>query len=278
LDDMVASSRARGRGGRRGGHRGVGSFRSRLGGRRGFAGRGAGRGSFRRSSAPFQKRESTLTDDTVWKHDKFQEQEEETRKMFNANKRAFFLMKEDINKGKLTYDKISPLFRDKFPIFEYLDEKNLLTKLDDGDDDCDMGLDYVLYRQLTSQSETSKSVTTDGYVPHNIHYLNEEEQKKYSVIMKKNKDVIEEFISKYNKVKPLNQILKELDDVGDDNNDDNNDDYNEDEDEDEDNENTVVEDQDSIPELIVSGDNNEPNSNKIQETVDKIRNILKPIA
>jgi len=85
---MVASSRARGRGGR-GAHRGVGSFRSRLGGRRGFAaGRGAGRGSFRRTSAPFQKRESTLTDQTVWKHDKFQEQQDDEDQVNTNNKKS----------------------------------------------------------------------------------------------------------------------------------------------------------------------------------------------
>lgn len=137
------------------------------------------------------------------------EKEEEKRNKFNADKRAYLLMKEDITKGELKSEKISPLFKDKYPIFEYLDTTNLLTK--SNDETC-IGEDYFIYNELLERKQhTNNEDSPKSYLPHNYHYLSEEEQNKFGPALTKRKDLIEKFLSKKKKLKPLNQILAELD-------------------------------------------------------------------
>lgn len=142
------------------------------------------------------------------------EQEEERRRKFNADKKAYFLIKEDINKGKLKVEKIleNPIFKNKYPVFEYMESKNILTQKEGDDDDlnnsCSVGEDYFIYSQLTKKNIEPKS---KGYVPHNYNYLSEGEQKEYSAYLESKKDIIDEFLNIKNKIKSLDEILKELD-------------------------------------------------------------------
>ena len=126
------------------------------------------------------------------------EREEEKRNRFSANKGAYRKMKQHIIDGKLPENKISELFVDEYPIFKFMDEKELLDTPDD----------YIqflnIYNELYPQKNTEDVENTninckdqnEKYVPHNIHYLNREEQDKYKHIQEQNKDLIDEFINK----------------------------------------------------------------------------------
>lgn len=141
------------------------------------------------------------------------EREEEKRKKFNANKRAYFLMKEDINKDKLQRNKISPLFHD-YPIFEYLDEKNLLTPTNENYDDDQnhqsrVTTDYFLYNELTKKDKPEPQ--NDTYVPHDYNYLSKEEQDQYTPFLNNKKGMIEDFLARRKRIKPIAEILRGLD-------------------------------------------------------------------
>jgi hypothetical protein len=153
------------------------------------------------------------------------ENETERRRIFNADKKAYFKMKEDLEKGKLKKDKVSPLFVDKFKLFEYLDTKDVLGKVDEDDmtNDESVDEDYFVYSELIKGKPKE---THFGFVPHNYYYLSDNEQKKFSPSVNKRKDIIDEFMDK-NKIKPLQKILDELsedDDVDDRGHDDDDDD------------------------------------------------------
>ena len=47
-----------------------------------------------------------------------------------ADKRVYFIIKEQLDSGELTEESIPILFIDKYPIFKYLDEKNLIDNSD----------------------------------------------------------------------------------------------------------------------------------------------------
>ena len=140
---------------------------------------------------------------------KNKEKEEEKRNRFEANKSAYRKMKQHIAEGILTEDKISCLFANEYPIYKFMDQKDLLDKPDD----------YITFLYINDELNSknniicsNKKVESD-YVPHNIHYLNEEEQEKYSHIKKNNKDLIDEFIDNNKKVKnypSLDEVLKSI--------------------------------------------------------------------
>ncbi|AYV81215.1 MAG: hypothetical protein Harvfovirus21_12 [Harvfovirus sp.] len=143
------------------------------------------------------------------------EREEEKRKKFNANKRAYLLMKEDIGKGIRKRDKISPMFTD-YPIFEYLDQKNLLTAFNSAPDDdsqnaeCAVSTDYFLFNELTKKDTLSPETP---YVPHNYNYISKEEQLKYTPFLNNKKGMIEDFLTKRKRIRPLTDILEDLDNL-----------------------------------------------------------------
>lgn len=130
---------------------------------------------------------------------KNKEKEDENKNVFNADKKAYFLIKQDIVSKKLKEDKISVLFKDKYYIFKMMDHKNLL-----GTDD-----EYVHYVRIYNELFPKNTYAKDAYIPHNIHYLNEGEKEKYKNIKSNCKDMLDEFMNK--NVKPLDQILKEVD-------------------------------------------------------------------
>jgi len=72
------------------------------------------------------------------------EKEEENLKMFHADKRAYKLLKDDITSGKLLSNNISPIFKNKYLIFEILNK----------DDNLD---DYTMYLELLEQLNNDKS-------------------------------------------------------------------------------------------------------------------------
>lgn len=134
---------------------------------------------------------------------KHKEKEEDNKRVFIADKKAYFMIKMDIYTKKLEENKISPLFQDKYIIFKYLDERGIL-----GTDD-----EYVHYVTLYNELYPKPEIIEDRYVPHNLHYLSEEEQKKYENIKNKDKDMIEEFINGKSKIviEPLDDVLRKVD-------------------------------------------------------------------
>lgn len=134
---------------------------------------------------------------------KNKEKEDENKNIFNADKKSYYMLKQDIEDGKISESKISILFKNKYPIFKFMESKNLL-----GSDD-----EYVQYVSIYNELYPQKEYDIDAYVPHNIHYLNEEEKSKYDKIQDKG-DMLSEFIGGKNKVKPLDEVLKDIDNDG----------------------------------------------------------------
>jgi len=135
------------------------------------------------------------------------EREEAKRRKFEANKTTYLRIREDVLNGKFSEDRIPELFTREYPLYKFMYENNII-----GTDD--EYLTYIaLYDQLY-QENTQDTQDTNGYVPHNYHYLSPEEQNKYDDAKNNYADKIESFMGKSH-VKPLDEILKELDDSDD---------------------------------------------------------------
>lgn len=160
------------------------------------------------------------------------EREKSRRTKFLADKKTYYLIKNDIVNKKITEKEISELFTQKYKIFKYMEEHNMLNIEDvrsENDEDIQdvydlnyditnqsMDKDYFIYSQiLTSLTGKTKpkSQFTDKYVPHNYHYLTDDEQIKFADAseMLNKEHIIEDFMKKNNRVKSLKQILKDLD-------------------------------------------------------------------
>lgn len=113
-------------------------------------------------------------------------------------------MKQDIVTHKLLESKISVLFKDIYPIYKFMDSKDLLNTEDE----------YIHYINIYNEIFPKlKEEREDVYVPHNIHYLNEIEQKKYENIKSANKDMLGDYFNKNRK--SLDQVLSKLDECND---------------------------------------------------------------
>ena len=140
---------------------------------------------------------------------KNKEREQERRNKFEANKSAYRKMKRHIIEGKLSESEISPMFRNDYPIYKYMDEKNMLDQPDDY-------INYLsMYDELYPVKESEKPTST--YVPHNVHYLSDEEQKKYLEI-KKDKNAIDDFMHAQTNTQPkkypsLDEVLGTIDEI-----------------------------------------------------------------
>jgi hypothetical protein len=136
---------------------------------------------------------------------KNKEIEIERRNKFEANKKAFFKIRQDIKEGKFSEDKISELFINEYPIYKFMDQMNMLNKPDD----------YIVYLSLYNELyEINTDKKHSDYVPHNVNYLSEDDKQKYVKLKEQNKDLIEEFMNgkKTNKKYPsIEEILKSVD-------------------------------------------------------------------
>jgi hypothetical protein len=153
-------------------------------------------------------------------HRREKEREEERRNKFEANKSAYRKITNHINEGKITEDHISPLFRNDYPIYKFMDEKDMLDKPDDYL--LYLGMYDELYPKSKEEEEKEKNQNKNEYIPHNIHYLSDEEQKKYLDMKDLSKNLIEEFMTNSckdqpNQKKKYPSIDEILDKVGDDN-------------------------------------------------------------
>lgn len=129
------------------------------------------------------------------------EREEERRRVFQADKQAYKKMKQHISEKKLEEANISELFINKYPIFKFMDGNNLL----------DTPNDYIVYSSLYNEMHQTKKGENDLYVPHNIHYLSEEEQQQYAQIKTNYKDDIEEFMTGKRKYPSIESVLHDVD-------------------------------------------------------------------
>ncbi|ARF09503.1 hypothetical protein Indivirus_1_126 [Indivirus ILV1] len=135
------------------------------------------------------------------------EMEEEKKKKFEANKCAYRKMRQHLIDGKITENDISPLFKKEYPIYKFMDEKDLLDKPDE----------YILYLNMYDELYPEKNEKSD-YIPHNVNYLSAEEKKKYLDMKTTNQDIIEEFIygqpenNLVKKYPSLNEILEKVGD------------------------------------------------------------------
>lgn len=133
---------------------------------------------------------------------------EENKRKFSADKTVYQKIKQHILEGKVNENNIPEMFRDKYPIFKFMDEKSLLDI--DNDFELYVGLYNSLYEDKNKDKETGQT-----YVPHNINYLSPEEQEKYKTVRENYKDDIEEFIAGKNNTKNYPSLQEILDDISD---------------------------------------------------------------
>jgi hypothetical protein len=81
------------------------------------------------------KQDELKSKKTIFTKDKrqFDKEKEEWiqfKTKLEADKRVFFIIKEQLESGELTEESIPVLFQDKYPIFKYLDDNNLLDQND----------------------------------------------------------------------------------------------------------------------------------------------------
>lgn len=115
---------------------------------------------------------------------KNKEREEERRKKFYANLDAYYRIKADVETGKFDEDKIPDLFINEYPIYKFMDQNSLLDKEDN----------YIVFVNIYNQMYQSNDITKEGYVPHNINYLSDDEKQKYENLTQ-NHDMINDFIT-----------------------------------------------------------------------------------
>lgn len=136
-------------------------------------------------------------------YQKNKEKEDENKNIFKADKKSYYMLKQDIEDGKVSENNMSILFKNKYPIFKFMECKGLL----DNDDE------YVQYVSIYNELYPKKDYDIEAYVPHNIHYLNEDEKIKYDNIKDKG-DMLSDFIGGKNKIKPLEEVLRDIDNDG----------------------------------------------------------------
>jgi len=164
-------------------------------------------------------------------------------------------IKHHIESGESSKEDIPDMFLDKYPIFEYMEENDLLFN------ENAFEIYKSLYRDLHGDSEEEELKEKEEYVPHNINYMNNEEKMKF-INSYKNK----QFENK--KVKPLDDILNDLDKLE---QEDSNNSYEENEDD-----KDVVDNRDDVNELKDDDleDFEETNLSKRKELENKLKNEL----
>jgi hypothetical protein len=133
---------------------------------------------------------------------------ENMRNVFKSDKNTYFIFKKEITDNKRKPDDIPALFAPKYPIFQFMDEKELFDNNDSEDE-------FELYCSFYEELYPKKGEEVDeekNYIPHNINYLTEEEQSKYNTDSKQLSD-IDAMIEKIRteKIPPLDEILQRLD-------------------------------------------------------------------
>lgn len=143
-------------------------------------------------------------------HKRNKDREEQRKNRFIANTEAYAKIKEDIMAGKLQENKISEsiVFKEEYPIFKFMDQNDLLDKDDS----------YDIYLSIYDEMYVETKPENKEYVPHNINYLSEEDQKKFSHIKNDTKDMIDNFIgNKKPKSYPsVEEVLESIDNDPDD--------------------------------------------------------------
>jgi len=138
--------------------------------------------------------------------------EEKRRGKYYGDKKAFYMIRKDIKKEDINEENIlsNPLFKDKFPVFEFMNQKGLISENDDMNyfETEKVTDDYFIYCKLIDENKPEAQYK---YIPHDFHYLTDEEQKIYGQSVDKHKESINEYFDSQCKPKKLDDILKELD-------------------------------------------------------------------
>lgn len=91
---------------------------------------------------------------------------EEKKNVFEANKRAYYMLEQDILDGKTTVDKISELFKEIYPIYKFMDNNNLLETENE----------FPEFTKIYDALDLDKEDDGGEYEPHNVNYLSEEKK------------------------------------------------------------------------------------------------------
>ena len=138
---------------------------------------------------------------------KIKEKKENNVRIFLSDRDfTYKKIKENIDNGTVYEADIPGMFVEKYPIFKYMDENNILF----GENAYDIYNE--LYYNIHSESESnSDEKQNSDYVPHNVHYLEEDQKKKY--MGKLNSQQNDGIFVKNKQVESLDSIIKKLDDM-----------------------------------------------------------------
>lgn len=113
-------------------------------------------------------------------------------------------MKEEIENEEVCEANIPGMFVGKYPIFKYMDNNNLLNNSDAFD------IYKDLHSRLHGNSESdSESDKASEYIPHNVHYLDEQTQTKYDTKIKNQQN--DGIFMKQKKIESFDSIMEKLD-------------------------------------------------------------------
>lgn len=98
---------------------------------------------------------------------------DEVAMRFEADRNAYYMIKQDLEDKKIS--EVPKLIAHRYPIFEFMDEKDLLNQ----DDSAELFQEFYddVYKE---EEDLAKEQEQSSYVPHNIEFLSEEEQAKYN--------------------------------------------------------------------------------------------------
>lgn len=135
---------------------------------------------------------------------KEKEEQEIAKRIFESEKNYTYpKIKKDIEENRSSENNIPSIFLSKYSIYEYMDNNNLL------EDDDAFDIFQSLYNKVIKSNKEKEDNTnndeheiydekkSDEFIPHNVHYLDEENKKKY--------------LKKKQRTQPLEDILTELD-------------------------------------------------------------------
>lgn len=130
------------------------------------------------------------------------DREREKYNIFKANKRTYFMLKKEMMEGTRKKDLVPELFQKEYPIFQIMDEENMLSD-DDEYDNYTLLLEEVNKMDNSNDNnDNNNDESKEQYIPHNYHYLPEDEKKRY--MMEQNKNDEKEIPS-------YDELMKKLD-------------------------------------------------------------------
>lgn len=118
-----------------------------------------------------------------------EEKEEQRKRIFESDKSVYYKVFKQLEDGKITEKHIPIFFKEKYPIFKYMDEQSFL------EDEKEYSIYLLLFNKINSKEEDKR--IGDKVKSLNIfqqYYLDEDELADLNNVYEEHKDVIDNFV------------------------------------------------------------------------------------